>query len=84
MSKWLLDPVGGFAGEFWDLGSGTRPSTSARGAASIVREAVTIARDTGCGGMLIVRMDSAFYCSPGLLGSPQSGRVLFGHRTAWP
>jgi hypothetical protein len=36
---------------------------SARGAASFVTEAVGAARDTGCSGTIVVRMDSAFYSS---------------------
>ena len=36
---------------------------SARGAASFITEAVGIARDTGCAGTIVVRMDSAYYSS---------------------
>ena len=36
---------------------------SARGAASFITEAIAIARDTGCGGTIVVRMDSAYYSS---------------------
>jgi hypothetical protein len=36
-------------------------AASARGAASFAAEAVRAARATGCGGMLVVRADSAFY-----------------------
>jgi DDE family transposase len=39
-------------------------ASSARGAASMITEAVTTARTAGCTGTLIVRMDSAFYGSP--------------------
>jgi len=36
---------------------------SARGAASLVKEAVGTARDCGCAGTVVVRMDSGFYSS---------------------
>jgi Transposase DDE domain group 1 len=36
-------------------------AASARGAASFITEAVGAARDTGCSGTLVVRMDSAYY-----------------------
>jgi DDE family transposase len=39
-------------------------ASSARGAASMITEAVTTARTAGCTGTLIVRMDSAFYGFP--------------------
>jgi hypothetical protein len=39
-------------------------ASSARGAASMITEAVTTSRTAGCSGTLIVRMDSAFYGSP--------------------
>jgi len=39
-------------------------ASSARGAASMITEAVTTARTAGCTGTMIVRMDSAFYGSP--------------------
>jgi Transposase DDE domain group 1 len=36
---------------------------SARGAASFITEAIGAARDAGCGGTIVVRMDSAYYTS---------------------
>jgi hypothetical protein len=36
-------------------------AASARGAASFITEAVGAARDTGCSGTIVVRMDSAYY-----------------------
>jgi Transposase DDE domain group 1 len=39
-------------------------AASARGAASMVTEAVTTARAAGCAGTIVVRMDSAFYGAP--------------------
>ena len=36
-------------------------AASARGAASLAAQAITTARDCGCTGMIIVRMDSAYY-----------------------
>src|SRR5215472_7469463 len=36
-------------------------ASSARGAASLIAEAVTTARETGCAGTVVVRMDSAYY-----------------------
>jgi hypothetical protein len=48
-------------------------AASARGAASMISEAVATARDTGCSGTLIVRMDSAFYGSPAVAAARQAG-----------
>ena len=39
-------------------------AASARGAASMITEAVGTARAAGCAGVLVVRMDSAFYGAP--------------------
>jgi hypothetical protein len=36
---------------------------SARGAASLVKEAIGTAREAGCSGMIVVRMDSGYYSS---------------------
>jgi Transposase DDE domain group 1 len=36
-------------------------AASARGAASFITEAIGAARDTGCSGRIVVRMDSAYY-----------------------
>jgi hypothetical protein len=36
-------------------------AASARGAASLAAQAITAARDCGCTGMIVVRLDSAFY-----------------------
>jgi hypothetical protein len=48
-------------------------ASSARGAASMIAEAVTTARAAGCTGTLIVRMDSAFYGSPACSAARQAG-----------
>ncbi len=48
-------------------------ASSARGAASMISEAVATARDTGCSGTLIVRMDSAFYGAPAVSAARQAG-----------
>ena len=50
-------------------------AASARGAASMITEAVATARTTGCTGTLIVRMDSAFYGAP----SVQAARTAGAH-----
>jgi hypothetical protein len=48
-------------------------AASARGAASMITESVATARDTGCSGTLIVRMDSAFYGAPAVQAARQAG-----------
>jgi hypothetical protein len=48
-------------------------ASSARGAASMITEAVTTARAAGCTGTLIVRMDSAFYGSPACSAARRAG-----------
>ena len=48
-------------------------AASARGAASMITEAVGTARGTGCGGTLVVRMDSAFYGAPAVQAARQAG-----------
>ena len=48
-------------------------AASARGAASMITEAVTTARDTGCSGTIVVRMDSAFYGAPACSAARQAG-----------
>ena len=48
-------------------------ASSARGAASMITESVATARDTGCTGTLIVRMDSAFYGAPAVSAARQAG-----------
>jgi hypothetical protein len=48
-------------------------ASSARGAASMITEAVTTARTAGCTGTLIVRMDSAFYGSPACSAARRAG-----------
>jgi hypothetical protein len=48
-------------------------ASSARGAASMITEAVTTARAAGCAGTLIVRMDSAFYGSPACSAARRAG-----------
>jgi hypothetical protein len=49
---------------------------SARGAASLITEAVSTARAAGCTGTLVVRMDSAFYGSPAV-GAARSAGACF-------
>ena len=48
-------------------------ASSARGAASMITEAVTTSRAAGCTGTLIVRMDSAFYGSPSVQAARRAG-----------
>jgi hypothetical protein len=48
-------------------------ASSARGAASMITEAVTTARAAGCAGTVIVRMDSAFYGSPACSAARRAG-----------
>jgi hypothetical protein len=48
-------------------------ASSARGAASMITEAVATARAAGCTGTLMVRMDSAFYGSPACWAARDAG-----------
>jgi Transposase DDE domain group 1 len=48
-------------------------ASSARGAASMVTEAVATARAAGCAGTLVVRMDSAFYGAPAVSAARRAG-----------
>src|SRR5512133_2027348 len=48
-------------------------ASSARGAASMVTEAVGTARSAGCTGTLVVRMDSAFYGAPAVSAARKAG-----------
>jgi Transposase DDE domain group 1 len=48
-------------------------ASSARGAASMISEAAGTARAAGCTGMLVVRMDSAFYGSPAVRAARRAG-----------
>jgi hypothetical protein len=48
-------------------------AASARGAASMITEAVTTARAAGCTGTLVVRMDSAFYGAPAVWAARKAG-----------
>jgi Transposase DDE domain group 1 len=48
-------------------------ASSARGAASMVTEAVGTARAAGCTGTLVVRMDSAFYGAPAAWAARKAG-----------
>jgi Transposase DDE domain group 1 len=48
-------------------------AASARGAASMITEAVSTARAAGCTGTLMVRMDSAFYGSPAVQAARRAG-----------
>src|SRR5690348_7315355 len=49
---------------------------SARGAASMAAQAIGTARDCGCAGTIIVRMDSAF-CNAAVLGAVRRGGARF-------
>jgi len=48
-------------------------AASARGAASMISEAVTAARGAGCTGTVVVRMDSAFYGAPAAWAARKAG-----------
>ena len=48
-------------------------ASSARGAASLITEAVCTARAAGCTGTLVVRMDSAFYGAPAAQAARNAG-----------
>ena len=48
-------------------------ASSARGAASMVTEAVGTARAAGCTGTIVVRMDSAFYGAPACSAAHRAG-----------
>jgi hypothetical protein len=48
-------------------------ASSARGAASMITEAVTTARTAGCTGTLVARMDSAFYGAPACWAARRAG-----------
>jgi hypothetical protein len=48
-------------------------AASARGAASMITEAVAAARAAGCTGTLVVRMDSAFYGAPAAAAARKAG-----------
>jgi Transposase DDE domain group 1 len=48
-------------------------ASSARGAASLVTEAVGTARTAGCTGTIVVRMDSAFYGAPAVWAIRDAG-----------
>jgi hypothetical protein len=48
-------------------------ASSARGAASLIAEAVATARDAGCTGQVIVRMDSAYYSAAACHAARRAG-----------
>jgi hypothetical protein len=48
-------------------------AASARGAASMITEAVGTSRAAGCAGVLVVRMDSAFYGAPAVWATRKAG-----------
>jgi hypothetical protein len=48
-------------------------ASSARGAASMITEAVGTSRAAGCTGTLVVRMDSAFYGAPAVWAARRAG-----------
>ena len=59
-------------------------ANSARGAASLAAEAISTARQAGCTGQLVFRIDSAYY-SAAVLGAIRARRsVLLGHRADGP
>jgi hypothetical protein len=58
-------------------------AASARGAASMVTEAVTTARAVGCTGTLVVRMDSAFYGAPAVTAARKAGAIAAIPEDAW-
>src|SRR5580692_10695735 len=51
-------------------------AASARGAASLAAQAITTARDCGCTGMIVVRLDSAFY-NAAVIGAIRRGDARF-------
>jgi hypothetical protein len=51
-------------------------ANSARGAASLAAEAISAARQAGCGGQLVFRIDSAYY-SAAVLGAIRRGGACF-------
>ena len=51
-------------------------SASARGAASLAARAITTARDCGCTGTIVVRLDSAFY-NAAVIGAVRRGGARF-------
>jgi hypothetical protein len=48
-------------------------AASARGAASFITEAIGAARDAGCSGTIVVRMDSAYYSSAAIWAIRRAG-----------
>jgi hypothetical protein len=48
-------------------------AASARGAASLVAEAIGAAQDAGCAGIVVVRADSAYYGGAFVAAVPRSG-----------
>ena len=59
-------------------------ASSARGAASMIAEAVGDGPAAGCTGTLVVRMDSAFYDSPAVAAAAPRRGVFLGHRPHGP
>jgi hypothetical protein len=51
-------------------------AASARGAASLAGQAITTARDCGCTGTIVVRLDSAFY-NAAVIGAVRRGGARF-------
>ena len=51
-------------------------AASARGAASLAAQAITTARDCGCTGTIVVRLDSAFY-NAAVIGAVRRGGARF-------
>ena len=58
-------------------------ANSARGAASLAAEAISAARQAGCTGKLVFRIDSAYYSAAVLRRDPRRRGALLGHRRGW-
>ena len=56
-------------------------AASARGAASLAAQAISTARDCGCTGTIMVRMDSAYLQRRGDRRGPPRRRAVLGHRS---
>ena len=55
-------------------------AASARGAASLAAEAISTAREAGCTGQIVVRMDSAYYYAAVIGAIRRAGRPVLRHR----
>jgi hypothetical protein len=59
-------------------------ANSARGAASLATEAISTARQAGCTGRLVVRIDSAYFSATVLGAIRRGGALLLRHHAAAP